>query len=498
MVRSTTEHFITMAYLVRGKRTFNPTTLETARSPSLRPRRELVQDPARRRQVLVPLALLAAIAAGGYACGGDSLEPSPDPSRPTTVNVFPAGSELTALGETVQLRVEVRDQSGNLMGGATVAWVSSSVEVATVSGSGLVTASGNGTATITATAGTASGTATVTVAQRVSAVSVTPDTGIVLPDTTLQLFAEAADANRHAVPGAEFSWTSSDTNVAVVDETGLVRGITLGPVEVSATSSGMTGRAQLEVVVPAPTTLAVTPDTVAFEALGDTVRLLANARDQIGRPMPEEVAVWASSDTRVATVDSVGLVTAFGNGTATVTVTAGAVSDEAAVEVMQVVRSAVVSPVADTVILGDSVRLTGEALDANGQPVADVPLRWWSLVPQVATVDSLGVVRTLSEGVAEFLVTTHGARGVAHVTVFSPDRAALVALYHATNGPNWARNDNWLTTAPLWGWDGVHTNAHGRVLGVKLHGRRDGESGKLTHHGLKGTIPPELGTHLPV
>ena len=37
---------------------------------------------------------------------------------------------------------------------------------------------------------------------------------------------------------------------------------------------------------------------------------------------------------------------------------------------------------------------------------------------------------------------------------FTPtdDRAALVALYNATNGPNWTYNTNWLTNKPLGQW----------------------------------------------
>ena len=62
------------------------------------------------------------------------------------------------------------------------------------------------------------------------------------------------------------------------------------------------------------------------------------------------------------------------------------------------------------------------------------------------------------------------------------DRAALVALYEATDGPNWDSNSNWLTDAPLDAWHGVSTDASGRVQ--KLH---------LAWNGLTGVIPPELG-----
>ena len=48
------------------------------------------------------------------------------------------------------------------------------------------------------------------------------------------------------------------------------------------------------------------------------------------------------------------------------------------------------------------------------------------------------------------------------------ERAALVALYNAANGPNWTRNDNWLSDATLAAWYGVTTDAGGRVTELRL------------------------------
>ena len=62
------------------------------------------------------------------------------------------------------------------------------------------------------------------------------------------------------------------------------------------------------------------------------------------------------------------------------------------------------------------------------------------------------------------------------------DRAALVALYNATEGPNWSNDTNWLGNTPLEEWHGVSTDGDGRV--VELH---------LPGNGLSGTIPNELG-----
>ena len=68
------------------------------------------------------------------------------------------------------------------------------------------------------------------------------------------------------------------------------------------------------------------------------------------------------------------------------------------------------------------------------------------------------------------------------VKAIASDRAALVALYNATDGPNWTDNTNWLSDEPLRKWHGVGTNESGRVDRLSLD-----------KNGLSGSIPPELG-----
>ena len=63
----------------------------------------------------------------------------------------------------------------------------------------------------------------------------------------------------------------------------------------------------------------------------------------------------------------------------------------------------------------------------------------------------------------------------------------------ATDGPNWADDENWLSDGPLREWRGVETDAFGRVARLDLGGRQDGETGEWVSHGLRGPIPPELG-----
>ena len=74
-------------------------------------------------------------------------------------------------------------------------------------------------------------------------------------------------------------------------------------------------------------------------------------------------------------------------------------------------------------------------------------------------------------------VTIHepGAEGVT-------DREVLDVLYHATGGPQWLHQANWLSAAPLSEWHGVTTDGSGRVTELDLW-----------HNQLAGSIPPELG-----
>ena len=86
------------------------------------------------------------------------------------------------------------------------------------------------------------------------------------------------------------------------------------------------------------------------------------------------------------------------------------------------------------------------------------------------------------------------------------DRATLVALYNATDGPNWTNNHNWLSEAPIGEWYGVTTDDDGRVTQIRLWGNNligsiPADLGNLTSlqrlglwsNDLSGEIPSELG-----
>ena len=63
-------------------------------------------------------------------------------------------------------------------------------------------------------------------------------------------------------------------------------------------------------------------------------------------------------------------------------------------------------------------------------------------------------------------------------TPATTERGALIALYQATDGANWQRNNNWLTDKPIDLWYGVTADSNGRVTQLRLN-----------LNGLHGTIP---------
>src|SRR2546426_112373 len=125
-----------------------------------------------------PSGLVTAVAAGAAtitatsegesgtagAAGATVPPPPPPPPAPVATVVVSPASASVPVGATVQLTARLKDASGNVLTGRTIAWGTSAAGVATVSASGLVTGSAAGTATITATREGESGTALIVVA----------------------------------------------------------------------------------------------------------------------------------------------------------------------------------------------------------------------------------------------------------------------------------------------------------------------------------------------
>jgi len=72
------------------------------------------------------------------------------------------------------------------------------------------------------------------------------------------------------------------------------------------------------------------------------------------------------------------------------------------------------------------------------------------------------------------------------MTKILTEREILEKFYYATEGPNWKRNDNWLSDKPLNEWYGIqiHENSEDKFIVKSLN---------LSHNQLTGGVTKEIG-----
>ncbi len=221
----------------------------------------------------------------------------------------------------------------------------------------------------------------------------------------------------------------------MVDEDGVVTAVGNGTAGVTVSSGGQSASAMVTVEQEVAEVV-LTPAADTLVAVGDTVRLTAEARDANGHVVAGAELAWSSDDEAVVMVDEDGVVTAVGNGTAGVTVSSGGQSASAMVTVEQQLAEVVLTPAADTLVaLGDTVRISLEATDANGNAMTVTDFDWSSGDELVATVDSSGLVTAVADGSATITATSGSASASAELTVeqlavemrLSPDADTLGA-----------------------------------------------------------------------
>lgn len=192
------------------------------------------------------------VTVGCLACGGGSE--STTPAVVARIDVTPAAVELRLGSQaTAQLEATPRTASGAGVAGRPVLWGTANTAVATVSGTGLVTAAGVGSTRITATVDGVEGSANVQVISPAVA-SVTPSLGLgsLIVGETTTASAVLRDGAGAVLTGRPITWTTANPNVASVSQDGLVLAVGEGTTAVIATSEGAQGSTQVQVSLTAP------------------------------------------------------------------------------------------------------------------------------------------------------------------------------------------------------------------------------------------------------
>ena len=294
-----------------------------------------------------------------------------------------------------------------------VTWTSNNTAVATVNAEGKVIAVGPGSAVITATTvdGNKTSTCTVTVTQLVSGVTLNKTEATLYVDEILDLIATVSPAN---ATNKAVTWSSSNPQVATVNENGYV--VIVGQGSATITVTTVDGNKQASCVITAiqgveevklPATLTIVEGNTA--KLTPTV-LPTNATNK--------AVTWSSSNLQVATVDEEGNVTPVGLGTTVITVTTVDRSKTASCTVTVVEFTL---PATGVVIEGDKNTLVIEEtllLEAVVTPTNSTDtVTWSSSNANVATVGQNGLVTALTAGTTTIKVKVGTVEATYDITV---------------------------------------------------------------------------------
>ena len=309
----------------------------------------------------------------------------------------------------------------------TAVWTSDDEGVASVDTDGKVTAKAPGLAMITVTAGGVSQTCGVAVYdQTVTSVALNRTSADLTVGGSIGLtaYVDPGDAVNKDV-----TWTSDDTDVVTVNDSGTVTAVGKGSTTVTAKSGGQS--ASCSVTVTQPVSLVSIGSSSITLSLNETADLVATVSPS---DATDADVTWTSSDESIATVDASGEVTAKGFGSATVTAEADGKFDMCTINIVKNDVTAVsLSNTSKTMGIGDAVTLSA-TVSPGGATDADVT--WTSTNPSVATVNSSGRVTAVSEGHCAIIATADGISGVCSIGVERREEALATptATPSPTNG----------------------------------------------------------------
>ena len=261
---------------------------------------------------------------------------------------------------------------------------------------------------------------------------------------TLQPTITPTNANNQSL-----EWTSSNPSVASVDESGTVKPLTKGSTTITATTAdgGFTASCEIQAVdIILPTGLTLNKASTTLTA-GQAEKLEATV---LPTNTTSKAVEWSSSDTKVATVNEVGMVQAISNGTAVITV----MTEDGGFTAQCEVR--VVVPVSGVTLDQSFLRLVaGDAptqLQATVQPLdaTDKGVTWSSSNDKVVRVDSTGAVTPIGVGTALVIATSVANGDTATCTVTVWDKTVNFAATQVAAGINHVIALN--NDGTVWAW----------------------------------------------
>ena len=235
--------------------------------------------------------------------------------------------------------------------------------------------------------------------------------------STLQLTAQGNYSDGTIADiSSQVTWSSSDSTLATLSNSGLLTSYKSGSVIATASQGSVAGTLVVTVAGLKSITVAAPVPSLAS---GSTEQLTATAvySDSSTQSITSQAA-WQSSDPTIAVVSASGNLTALKTGSVTVTATWNSISGTAGVSVPAPgLFSITVTPLVFSIASGQSKQLSvlGTYADGTSQDVTSQAT--WSSSTSAATVDSNGLVTGSSAGTSTITATIGSKSGSAVATV---------------------------------------------------------------------------------
>lgn len=332
-----------------------------------------------------------------------------------------------AAGEELQLSVKATQSDGEVID--EVRWFSSDQSIVTVNKDGVMKGIKAGTAEVTAVYQGQETTVTVTISPPTPiGLQVLPQVTSVASGVVINFVAQGkySDGSNKNV-SQQSTWSSSNESAATVN-LGEVTTIAPGDVQISAEWEGFSGSADLTVTNATLSSLNINPANLNL-ANGTSDKLTATAVFSDGTSVDvSNQTTWSSDAAGIADVDSTGLVTGAGVGSAVITGVYNATTSTANVNVTNATVSSIsISPATVSLANGLTQQFTATANFSDGttQNVTS-SVTWSSSAPNVASIDALGLASAAMTG-STVITAEYGAQtSTSNLTVTDATILSLV------------------------------------------------------------------------
>ncbi len=334
-------------------------------------------------------------------------------NAPDTIDIVPATLTLASVNDTVIPAVVLRNALGVTLSRDAAQWTSDNAAVG-VTADGRIIAVGRGASYVRAAnalnpARRDSVFVEVTNAPAAIDVLRTLDS---LPSLsrTLTYTAELVNARGAAILDQAVAWAARTPSVATVSGTTLTTAVAtavgIGQTWIVA-SAGAVRDSALLVVANRAAQVAITPATVSLASLGDTVRLTAIARNELGNVIAGATVEWASANPAIVSVSTGGLVTAVGTGSTTVSATVDGIRNSVGASVSNAPTTVRLTS-GDLTLASvlDEVSPSVDFRNALGAALPRDAVLWTSSNTNVATVSGTGLVTATGAGTATITATS--------------------------------------------------------------------------------------------